>query len=194
EVPSLIFIFVIAFILSFGARNYVIQKFVSRRLRAVYKRIHNLNPGKELKRALGYHITDEAIADAEREARASAKQNTTELDQRRAQEKFRAELLANISHEFKPPLFAIQGYIETLQDGLIEENPQMANNFLNKAARNIDRLSYLIHDLDEIAKLESGQISIVPERFDLAVLIKESIDDLEYKAEESHIDLQFPLK
>lgn len=194
EVSTFFFIFVIAFILSFGALNYVIQKFVYQRIRAVYKLIHNLKLGKELKSALGDHITEDPIADAEREVRAWAKQKTTEIDQLRAQEKFRKEFLANISHEFKTPLFAIQGYIETLQDGLIEENPQMANNFLNKAARNIDRLSYLIHDLDEIAKLESGQISIVPERFDLAVLIKESIDDLEYKAEESHIDLQFSLK
>ena len=70
----------------------------------------------------------------------------------------------------------------------------MAVSFLQKASRNIDRLSYLIHDLDEIAKLESGQVSIVPEKFDLPVLIKEAIDDLEYKAKENGITIHFPQK
>src|SRR5690606_41347010 len=81
--------------------------------------------------------------------------------------------------------------IETLQDGMIDDNPEMAVNFLNKASRNLDRLSYLIHDLDEIAKLESGEISIVKEKFDLLALIKETIDDLEYKAKENNITLVF---
>lgn len=194
EVPTFFFILIISFILSFGALNYVIQKFVYQRMRAVYKLIHNLKLGKELKDALGDHITDDPLTDAEREVRAWAKQKTTEINQLRAQEKFRKEFLANISHEFKTPLFAIQGYIETLQDGLIADNPDMAVKFLEKASRNIDRLSYLIHDLDEIAKLESGQMSMVPEKFDLSTLIKEAMDDLEYKAKENRIELRFSNK
>lgn len=194
EIPTFFSILIITFIISFGILNYVIQKFVYQRIRAVYKLIHNLKLGKELKDALGDHITEDPIADAEREVRAWAKQKTTEINQLRAQEKFRKEFLANISHEFKTPLFAIQGYIETLQDGLIDENPEMAINFLQKASRNIDRLSYLVHDLDEIAKLESGQMSVVSERFDLTVLIQEAIDDLEYKAKESEIDIDFSIK
>ncbi|MGO1786957.1 MAG: sensor histidine kinase [Sphingobacterium sp.] len=194
EIPTFFFILIVTFILTFGALNYVIQKFVYQRIRAVYKLIHNLKLGKELKDALGDHITEDPIADAEREVRDWAKQKTSEINQLRAQEKFRKEFLANISHEFKTPLFAVQGYIETLEDGLVEENPEMAVSFLQKASRNIDRLSYLIHDLDEIAKLESGQVSIVPEKFDLPVLIKEAIDDLEYKAKENGITIHFPQK
>ncbi|MGX1753637.1 MULTISPECIES: sensor histidine kinase [Sphingobacterium] len=147
--------------------------------------------GKELKDALGDHKSEDPIGDAEKEVRDWAKQKTIEINQLKAQEKFRKEFLSNISHEFKTPLFAIQGYIETLQDGMIEDNPEMAVNFLNKASRNLDRLSYLIHDLDEIAKLESGEISIVKEKFDLIALIKETIDDLEYKAKENNITLVF---
>src|SRR5690606_39811241 len=89
-----------------------------------------------------------------REVQDWAKQRLSELDKLREQAKFRKEFLSNISHEFKTPLFATQGYVETLQDGLIDDDPEMAKNFLEKAARNLDRLSYLIQDLDEISKLE----------------------------------------
>ncbi len=194
HLPTLIFISVIGFVLSFSLLNYVFQKFVYERIKAVYKLIHNLKLGKELKDALGDHKSDDPIGDAEREVRDWAKQKTTEINQLKAQEKFRKEFLSNISHEFKTPLFAIQGYIETLQDGMIEENPEMAASFLNKASRNLDRLSYLIHDLDEIAKLESGQIILNKEKFDIQTLVKETIDDLEDKANTANIKLHFNTK
>lgn len=194
HLPTLIFISVIGFVLSFSLLNYVFQKFVYERIKAVYKLIHNLKLGKELKDALGDHKSDDPIGDAEREVRDWAKQKTIEINQLKAQEKFRKEFLSNISHEFKTPLFAIQGYIETLQDGMIEENPEMAASFLNKASRNLDRLSYLIHDLDEIAKLESGQIILNKEKFDIQTLVKETIDDLEDKAKTANINLHFNTK
>lgn len=191
DLPTFTFILILSFVLSFSLLNYVFQKFVYERIKSVYKLIHNLKLGKELKDALGDHKSEDPIGDAEKEVRDWAKQKTTEINQLKAQEKFRKEFLSNISHEFKTPLFAIQGYIETLQDGMLEESPEMAVNFLNKASRNLDRLSYLIHDLDEIAKLESGEISINKEKFDLLALIKETIDDLEYKAKENKITLVF---
>ncbi len=194
DFPTFIFILILSFILSFSLLNYVFQKFVYERIKSVYKLIHNLKLGKELKDALGDHKSDDPIGDAEKEVRDWAKQKASEIDQLKAQEKFRKEFLSNISHEFKTPLFAIQGYIETLQDGMMEDNPEMAVNFLNKASRNLDRLSYLIHDLDEIAKLESGAVLIEKEKFDLQVLIKETLDDLEYKAIEQNIVLDFSSK
>jgi two-component system phosphate regulon sensor histidine kinase PhoR len=194
DFPTFSFILILSFVLSFSLLNYVFQKFVYERIKSVYKLIHNLKLGKELKDALGDHKSEDPIGDAEKEVRDWAKQKTIEINQLKAQEKFRKEFLSNISHEFKTPLFAIQGYIETLQDGMLEDNPDMAVNFLNKASRNLDRLNYLIHDLDEIAKLESGEVSIVKEKFDLVALIKETIDDLEYKAKENKISLNFTPK
>lgn len=194
HLPTFAFIAIISFAFSFSLLNYVFQKFVYERIKAVYKLIHNLKLGKELKDALGDHKSDDPIGDAEKEVRDWAKQKTFEINQLKAQEKFRKEFLSNISHEFKTPLFAIQGYIETLQDGMIDDNPEMALSFLNKAARNLDRLSYLIHDLDEIAKLESGQVIVSKEKFDIQTLVRETIDYLEDKAMENNIDLKFQPK
>ncbi|MFZ4263513.1 sensor histidine kinase [Sphingobacterium sp. HJSM2_6] len=192
--PTFTFILILSFVLSFSILNYVFQKFVYERIKSVYKLIHNLKLGKELKDALGDHKSDDPIGDAEQEVKDWAKQKASEIDQLKAQEKFRKEFLSNISHEFKTPLFTIQGYVETLQDGMLQEDPEMALSFLNKASRNLDRLSYLIHDLDEIAKLESGEVLIEKGKFDLNILIKEIVDDLSYKANENKIKLLFSIK
>ncbi|GHE46309.1 sensor histidine kinase [Sphingobacterium griseoflavum] len=178
-------------ILSFVVLLNLFERFVYKRIRNVYKLIHNLKLGKDLKDALGEQIADDPIADAEKEVRDWAKQKALEINKLQEQAQFRKEFLSNISHEFKTPLFATQGYIETLQDGLIDDDPDIAKNFLEKAARNLDRLSYLIHDLDEISKLETGIISLTIEKFDVASLIKECIEDLEAKASYSNIQLRY---
>lgn len=106
------------------------------------------------------------------------------------QEQFRREFLSNVSHEFKTPLFAIQGYIETLQECMTDD-PEMAQKFLKKAENNIERLSYLINDLDSISKLETGEIPINYTRFDIVPLIKEVFEILEDKASNNKIQLIF---
>src|SRR5690606_31951421 len=149
------------------------ERFVYKRIRNVYKLIRNLKLGKGLKDALGEQITDYPIVNAENDVRDLAKKRVSEIVMLREQAKFRKEFLSNISHEFKTPLFATQGYIDTLQDGLLEEDLEMARNFLEKASRNLDRLSYLIQDLDEISRLETGIISLQITSFDIIPLIKE---------------------
>lgn len=188
-IPAFLFLFTTGF--SFFVLQHLFERYVYKRIRNVYKLIHNLKLGKDLKDALGEHIAEDPIADAEQEVRDWAKQKATEINALKEQAKFRKEFLSNISHEFKTPLFATQGYVETLQDGMIDEEPELAKRFLEKASRNLDRLSYLITDLDEISKLESGTIPLVMERFDIHGLIKECIEDLESKAAKSEIKLQF---
>ncbi|MGJ1433405.1 sensor histidine kinase [Sphingobacterium spiritivorum] len=194
DIKAAFIIFGISLIVSFVVFYFLFEKYIYRRINTIYKLIHNLKLGKDLKDALGEYVSDDPITDAEREVRDWAKEKKSEIDKLRSQEKFRREFLSNISHEFKTPLFAIQGYIETLQDGLIEEDPEMAKGFLDKASKNLDRLSYLIHDLDEISKLESGRISLNIEKFDLSELIKETIENLDDKAKSEKIDIVFKQK
>lgn len=189
SVAALIFLAVST--LSFVVLLNLFERFVYKRIRNVYKLIHNLKLGKDLKDALGEHIADDPIANAEKEVRDWAKQKASEINKLKEQAQFRKEFLSNISHEFKTPLFATQGYVETLQDGLIDDDPDIAKNFLDKAARNLDRLSYLIHDLDEISKLETGTISLTIEKFDIVTLIKECMEDLEAKAAGNNIQLRY---
>jgi len=186
--------FIIAFICSFFVFYYIIERYVYRKITLIYKLIHNLKLGKDLKDALGDQLGDDPINDVQEEVKAWAREKKIEIDALKNQEQFRREFLSNISHEFKTPLFAIQGYIEAVREGLMYEDPERAENFLLKAANNLDRLSYLIKDLDEIAKLESGEIKINYQRFDVSVLIKEVIESLELKAEKHDIEIVFKHK
>jgi two-component system phosphate regulon sensor histidine kinase PhoR len=172
---------------------YLIEKYIYSRIKLIYKLIHNLKLGRDLRDALGEHVTANPIDDVEQEVKEWAKQKKSEIDDLRKQEKFRRDFLSNISHEFKTPLFAIQGYIEALQDDDFDDR-EMARQFLEKASKNVDRLSYLIKDLDEISKLESGEIPINYTKFKVNDLIKEVFESLEIKGKQYKIKLIFKQK
>ena len=182
--------FVATFVISFVIFYYLIEKYIYSKIKLIYKQIHNLKLGRDLRDAIGEHVSADPINDVEHEVEEWAAQKKTEIEGLRRQEKFRREFLSNISHEFKTPLFAIQGYIEAIQDDNFEDQ-DMARQFLNKAARNVDRLSYLIKDLDEISKLEKGEIPINYSKFKINELIKEVLEASEMKAANHHIKLEF---
>lgn len=183
-----------SFVISFVAFYYLFQRYIYSKIRLIYKLIHNLKLGKDLKDALGDKMSADPINDMEQQVRDWAKQKKREIDQLKEQERFRREFLANVAHEFKTPLFALQGYVEALQDGMMQEDVEMAGQFLKKASSNLDRLSFLIKDLDEISKLESGQLLINYHKFDLVVLVREVLESMEDKASAHHISLTFKEK
>jgi two-component system phosphate regulon sensor histidine kinase PhoR len=178
---------------SFIVFYYLIEKYIYSKIILIYKLIHNLKLGRDLRDALGEHTSADPINDVEKEVKEWAKQKKTEIDALKTQEKFRRDFLSNISHEFKTPLFAIQGYIEAVQDDDLEDKA-LARQFLDKASKNVDRLSYLIKDLDEISKLESGELPINYTKFKINDLIKEVMEGLELKAKQHHIKLSFKQK
>jgi two-component system phosphate regulon sensor histidine kinase PhoR len=152
-----------------------------------------LKLGKDFKDALGEYVSADPINDVALEVKEWAKDKKTEIDNLKQQEQFRREFLSNISHEFKTPLFALQGYVDILlEDGMAD--PELSKNFLEKVSRNLDRLNFLVKDLDAISKLESGEIPINYEKFDLADLIKEVFESLEMNAKEHNIQLSFKQK
>src|ERR1700712_2899628 len=168
-----------SFVSSFIFIYYLIEKYIVAKIKIIYKLIHNLKLGKDLKDAIGDHVTSDPINDVEKDVKEWAKQKKSEIEDLKKQEQFRRDFLSNVSHEFKTPLFAIQGYIEALQDDM--DDPVMMKQFLDKASKNVDRLSYLVKDLDEISKLESGEIPINYTKFKINDLIKEVMDSLEMK-------------
>ncbi|MBC7744228.1 MAG: sensor histidine kinase [Flavobacterium sp.] len=186
---DMVLTFCISLLVSFVVFYYLIERFVYSKIKLIHKLIHSLKLGQDLKDALGEYVSPDPINDVEQEVKEWAREKKNEIDSLKNQEKFRREFLSNISHEFKTPLFAIQGYIEAIQDGDTDE--VTTKKFLEKAARNVDRLSFLIKDLDAISKLESGEIPINYTKFDLSQLIQEVIESLELKAKEYQIKLLF---
>lgn len=185
--------FIITLITSFIVFYYLIERYIYSKIKLIYKLIHNLKLGKDLKDAVGEYVSADPIHDVENEVKEWAKDKKAEIENLKSQEQFRREFLSNISHELKTPLFAIQGYIEALQDDDMDD-PVLAKQFLEKAARNVDRLSFLVTDLDAISRLESGEIPMNYEKFDLGDLVKEVFESLELKAKSNKIQMIFKHK
>lgn len=185
--------FGVSFVTSFLVFYYLLEKYIYTKIKLIYKLIHNLKLGKDLKEAIGEYKSSDPLNDVEQEVKEWAGDKKREIDLLKKQEQFRKEFLSNVSHEFKTPLFAIQGYIETLQDCMTDD-PEMAAKFLKKAASNVERLSYLISDLDSISKLETGEMPINFEKFDFAILAKEVMDSLEDMASANKVTLAFKEK
>ncbi len=96
-------------------------------------------------------------------------------------ENYRKEFIGDISHELKTPIFAVQGFIETLLNGAIDDE-NVNRRFLNKAMRNVNRLTYLTKDLMEISKLETGELKSEIKELYLADVIIDAVESLQYKA------------
>lgn len=104
-------------------------------------------------------------------------------------ENYRKEFIGDISHELKTPIFAIQGFIETLLNGAIDDE-DVNRKFLQKAQRNVKRLIYLTNDLMEISKLETGELKSEIQRINLRDVITDVVENLQYKAKKEKISLK----
>lgn len=111
-----------------------------------------------------------------------------EIDFLNERENYRREFLGNISHELKTPLFSVQGYLLTLIEGGIDDE-NIRDKYLNRINKSVDRLIYLVRDLDMISELEKGRIDIQNQPFNIVALAQEVIDLLEIKADKNDIKL-----
>jgi len=119
-----------------------------------------------------------------------SKVNKLEIESLKVREEFRKEFIGNVAHELKTPIFTIQGYVENLIDGAIDDN-LVRDKFLNRAKISVERLIYIIKDLDMITKLESGTLNLDQDSFDIIELIKNTYDQLEIQAQKKDIKLIF---
>ena len=104
-------------------------------------------------------------------------------------ENYRKEFIGDISHELKTPIFAIQGFVETLLNGALEDK-EVNRVFLNKAMRNINRLTFLTKDLMEISRLETGELKSNIQNLYLRNVILDVVESLQYKAQKENVSIQ----
>jgi len=102
---------------------------------------------------------------------------------------YRKEYLGNVSHELKTPVFNIQGYVDTLINGGLDD-PSINMEYLKRAERSIDRLINIIDDLETITQLESGELHLDMDVFDMAALVKDIYATLEMNAAKRNIKLE----
>ncbi|UCA61581.1 GHKL domain-containing protein [Chryseobacterium rhizoplanae] len=137
------------------------------------------------------HDNDENITIKELGERFSDlnQQRATEIDMMKEMESYRKEYIGNVSHELKTPLFSIQGYVETLRDGGVD-NLTIRDKYLERIDKSVERLIAIVTDLDMINRLEAGEINLTISKFDVNLLIKEIFDLLEFEAEKHNTTLQ----
>ena len=112
------------------------------------------------------------IGDVQKDVEAWARNQTQEITRLKDLEQYRKEFVGNVSHELKTPIFNIQGYILTLLDGGLED-PKVNMLYLKRTEQSINRMISIVEDLESITKLESGELKLRLENFDLVKLVDE---------------------
>ena len=174
------------FIGSYALFLYTLQNFIYRKIKLIYKFIYQTKASKREETYYKYILPQKSIDEVREDVEKWAEQRQGEIELLKANEAYRKEFLQNLAHELKTPIFAIQGYIDTLLDGAAE-SPDILKRFLQKTGRNAERLVNLIHDLDEISKLESGEQPLYKQNFIIHDLIKEVFETLYLKAQNKRI-------
>src|SRR4029078_4021606 len=182
--------FVLIFLGSYFLILSIIQNFIYRKIKLIYKFIHQTKASKKEEMYYKYILPKKGMDEVREDVEAWAEQRSNEIESLKRNETFRKEFLQNLSHEFKTPVFAIQGYIETLLQGAMD-NPETNKRFLEKTAKNTERLVTLLKDLDEISKLERGELKLHKQYFVIQDLTREVFENLFWKAEQKNISFSF---
>lgn len=106
---------------------------------------------------------------------------STDIAELRRLERVRSEFVANVSHELRTPIFSVQGYLETLLDGALED-PEVSRPFLEKAYSNAMRLNALLSDLIDISRIESGELRLSFRYFNIASVLQDLVQTMEIRA------------
>jgi two-component system phosphate regulon sensor histidine kinase PhoR len=174
---------VVIFIACYGLILFMVQNFVYRKIKLIYKLIYQTKASKREEFYYKNILPQKSIDEVNEDVENWAHQRRAEIEVLQQNEAYRKEFLQNLSHEFKTPIFAIQGYVDTLLNGALD-NPEVNKKFLRSTARNIDRLVNLVDDLDEISKLERGELLLDKSNFVIQDLVKEVFESLSIKAED----------
>ncbi len=176
----------ITFLGSYFLIRFVLESFIYRKIKLIYKFIYQTKASKREETYYKYILPQKGIDEVRQDVEQWAEQRKAEIELLKTNEAYRKEFLQNLAHEFKTPIFAIQGYVDTLLNGALD-NPDVRIRFLENAARNVERMVNLVEDLDEISKLESGQQPLYKENFIIQDLIRESFETLSIKTSARNI-------
>tara|TARA_R110002050_G_scaffold204522_2_gene340019 strand:+ start:5167 stop:6222 length:1056 start_codon:yes stop_codon:yes gene_type:complete len=183
-IGSLLFTFTICFFVI----QLRVEKFIYKRIKRIYDDVSLLESSNLSSRTV---TTDMGTLTDEIEK--FAKDKKIEIDTLKIREEYRRDFIGNVSHELKTPLFTVQGYILTLLDGAAEDKV-LRKKYLQRANKGVDRLIYIVKDLDLITKLEVGDLNLEISEFNIVELIQSVFDLLEMKAAKKKIALTFDMK
>jgi two-component system phosphate regulon sensor histidine kinase PhoR len=173
------------FVFSFLMMQYRVETFIYKRVKKIYDDVALLENTSFRNQPI---TTD--MATLTREVQKFARDKKLEIETLKIREEYRREFLGNVSHELKTPLFTVQGYLLTLLDGAMEDK-NIRKKYLQRAEKGVERLIYIVKDLDMITKLETGDIHLEVTRFNIVEVIQNVFDLLEMRASKKNITLSF---
>ena len=176
---------IFSFIISFFIVQIRIEKFIYRRIKRIYDDVSLLESSSLDSRTVSTNMNT-----LTEEIEKFAKDKKIEIDTLKIREEYRKDFLGNVAHELKTPLFTVQGYLETLLDGA-KDDKNILDKYLERANTGVDRLIYIVKDLDLITKLEAGELNVNWEEFDIIELMRNAFELLEMKAAKRKIVLTF---
>lgn len=173
---------------SFLVVQYRVERFIYKKVKKIYDDVSLLESSTFRNQPI---TTD--MATLTREVKKFATDKKLEIETLKVREEYRREFLGNVSHELKTPLFTVQGYLSTLLDGAMNDKT-IRKKYLERAEKGVERLIYIVQDLDMISKLETGDLNLEMAEFDIVKLVQNVFDLLEMKASKKDILLMFDMR
>jgi two-component system phosphate regulon sensor histidine kinase PhoR len=165
-----------------------VEHFIYKRVKKIYDDVSLLDAATLRNQPI---TTD--MATLTREVKKFATDKKLEIETLKVREEYRREFLGNVSHELKTPLFTVQGYLSTLIDGAANDKV-LRKKYLERAEKGVERLVYIVNDLDMISKFEMGDMHVENSVFNIIDLIQNVFDLLEMRADKKNILLMFDKK
>ncbi|QBZ97408.1 sensor histidine kinase [Flavobacterium sangjuense] len=173
---------------SFFVIQYRVERFIYRRVKKIYDDVSLLESTSFRNQPI---TTD--METLTKQVKKFATDKKLEIETLKVREEYRREFLGNVSHELKTPLFTVQGYLSTLLDGAMDDK-KIRKKYLERAEKGVERLVYIVEDLDMISKLEMGDVNLELKKFNIVDLVQSVFDLLEMTADKKNIILMFDRK
>ena len=178
----------VCYVFSFFIVQYRVEKFIYNRVKRIYDNVKLLESSTFDRKQI---TTD--METLTKEVERFAESNKLEIETLKVRENYRKDFMGNVSHELKTPLFTVQGYILTLLDGAMKDKA-VRKKYLQRANKGVERLIYIVKDLDMITKLEVGDLVLIKEEFNIVETVQNVFDLLEMKAARKNITLEFDME
>ena len=178
---SSLFWYVVLFSVTFILIYFFLKGLFFEKIRIIYKNIYKFKGTSNLSQM--------NIEKVEQEAEEWANAKEEELNAYKQDQGYRREFLGNVSHELKTPIFNIQGYVQTLLDGGLEDQ-NINLKYLERTNKSVDRMINIVEDLEVISRLETEQSPLDFRSFNIVQLANEATEALELKANEMNIKLK----
>lgn len=188
---KLILATVLGGIASYFIIMFFLERFILRKINVIYQIIHKSKTDKN--DVLDHDIRKRSIESVNNEVIEWAEDTQKQLKSAQLLSNYRKNFVGNVSHELKTPIFSIQGYLHTLVEGGIHDN-NINMKFLKRALVNTERLKVIVEDLESISRLESGELALSSDKFDIKKLVLDVIEDLDYMAKDKNISLSLKKK